>query len=388
MIPYGKHDVTEDDIASVIQILKSEFLTQGPTVPKFETAVASYCKVKHAVAVNSATSALHIALLALGVGKEDHVWTVPITFVATANAARYCDAIVDFVDIDPKTYNISIDALKEKLKKTLADEPEKLPKVVIPVHLTGQTCDMEAIHSLSKEYNFRLVEDASHAIGGKYKGEPVGCCKYSDVTVFSFHPVKIITTAEGGMALTNSEHLKTLMELYRSHGVTRNPEMLTRETNNGSWYYEQLVLGFNYRMNDIQAALGLSQLKRLDTYVDARRRIAANYDKKLAGLPITLPEQAHFSYSAYHLYVIRLDNSKTTLRSHRKIFEVLRSKGILVNLHYIPVHLQPYYASLGFKKGDFPNSEIYYEEAISIPIFPTMTSQEQEFVISAIKSCV
>jgi UDP-4-amino-4,6-dideoxy-N-acetyl-beta-L-altrosamine transaminase len=371
MIPYGRQSISEQDIQAVVDVLRSDFLTQGPAVPAFEKAVATYCGAMHAVATNSATSALHIACLAIGVGKGDIVWTSPITFVASANCALYCGAEVDFVDIDPQTYNISVEKLKTKLEH--AEKSGKLPKVIIPVHLAGQSCDMAAIHALSAQFGFRIIEDASHAIGGKYQDLPIGDCRYSDITVFSFHPVKIITTGEGGMAVTNNAELAGQMQLLRSHAITRDESSMTHASD-GPWYYQQIGLGFNYRMTDIQAALGLSQMSRLEEFVRRRREIAAIYDKEFAELPITTPWQRPDCDSAYHLYVIRLRTERVT-PSHRQIFESLRAGGIGVNLHYIPVYRQPYYAHFGYKKSDYPEAEKYYAEAISIPIFPNLTDQ-------------
>jgi UDP-4-amino-4,6-dideoxy-N-acetyl-beta-L-altrosamine transaminase len=384
MIPYGRQEITAEDIDAVVAVLKSDFLTQGPTVPAFEKAVASYCSAGHAVAVNSATSALHIACLALGLGPGDILWTSPITFVASANCALYCGAEVDFVDIDPKTYNLSSERLEEKLKK--AAESGKLPKIVVPVHLCGQPCDMKRIWELSREYGFRIIEDASHAIGARYQEEPVGNCRYSDITVFSFHPVKIITTGEGGMALTNDVALASKMALLRSHGITRDPDQMTKEPD-GPWYYQQIELGFNYRMTDIQASLGVSQMCRLNDYVVRRQELARRYNELLEGLPMTLPWQHPYSYSAFHLYMIRLSLDKIK-QTHRKIFESMRDQGIGVNLHYIPVHTQPYYQKLGFKMGDFPEAERYYREAISLPMFPALKDAEQTKVIELIKAVI
>lgn len=378
-IPYGRQDIQDSDVAAVIDVLQSNFLTQGPTVPLFEKIVGEYCCAGHAVAVNSATSALHVALLALGVGPGDIVWTSPNTFVASSNAALYCGADVDFVDIDLETYNMSISELMHKLER--AQALGVLPKVVIPVHLTGQACDMQAIHELAKRFGFKVVEDASHAIGGKYKDSPIGNCKYSDITVFSFHPVKIVTTAEGGMALTNDPDLAERMRLFRSHGITRDPILMSKVPD-GPWYYEQIALGYNYRMTDLQAALGVSQMERLQGYVDRRHEIARRYSCELADLPLILPKQSEFAHSAYHLYVVRLDLDAISL-DHAQVFRHLLEFGISVNLHYIPVHSQPYYQNLGFKWGDFPNAEAYYKSAISIPMFPTLSGEEQTKVISA-----
>ena len=382
MIPYGRQEVTGKDIDEVVKVLRSDFLTQGPVVPKFENSVANHVGAKYALAVNSATSALHIACLALGLGPSDWLWTSPITFVASANCALYCGAQVDFVDIDPITYNLCPQSLEQKLRE--AEKLGCLPKVLVAVHLCGQPCDMAEIQALSQQYGFKIIEDASHAIGGKYRGEYVGNCRYSDITVFSFHPVKIITTAEGGMALTNDESLANRMELLRSHGITRRPEMMTHASE-GPWYYQQLELGFNYRMTELQAALGLSQMDRLDGYVQQRHVIAKRYDLHLHNLPIQLPWLRPDSYSALHLYVIRLQTVSSSV-SHREVFEALRQHGIGVNLHYIPVHLQPFYARLGFRRGDFPEAERYYEEAISLPMFPTMTAEQQQTVVDALFS--
>ena len=384
MIRYGQQDITQADIDAVVSVLRSLNLTQGPNIPEFEGSVAQFVGAKHAIAVNSATSALHIACLALGLGPGDYLWTTPNTFVASANCALYCGAKVDFVDIDPKTYNLCPQALEAKLME--AEKSGRLPKVVVPVHLTGQPCDMEAIHALGQKYGFKIIEDASHAIGGKYKGEPIGSCRYSDITVFSFHPVKIITTAEGGMALTNCNRLATQLGLLRSHGITRDPELMT-EAMHGPWYYQQVSLGYNYRMTDMQAALGTSQMTRLGAYVERRHEIAARYNELLSELPLTLPWQHPDSYSAYHLYVIRLQLDKIS-RSHLEVFEGLRAKDIIVNLHYIPVHTQPYYRAMGFRQGDYPEAEQYYREAISIPMHPVLTEHEQNTVVSALREAM
>ena len=381
-IPYGRQTIIQTDIDAVVDVLRSDFLTQGPMVPIFEKCVADYCGAQNAVAVNSATSALHIACLALGVGKGDVVWTTPITFVASANCALYCGASIDFVDIDPRTYNLSVERLSEKL--ALAAMLGKLPKVVIPVHLGGQSCDMVALHALGKKYGFMIIEDASHAIGGRYKKELIGNCRYSDITVFSFHPVKIITTAEGGMALTNSSVFANKMALLRSHGITRDPVQMTHASD-GAWYYQQVELGFNYRMTELQAALGISQMKRLDYYVEKRHILSQRYDELLTGLPITIPWQQPDTYSGLHLYVIRLKLAEISV-CHLDVFNMLQQHGIGVNLHYIPVHTQPYFQRMGFKVGDFPEAESYYAEAISLPMYPSLTEAEQDHVLTELKS--
>ena len=384
MIPYGRQDISETDIQAVVDVLRSDYLTQGPAVPAFEKAVASYSGAQHAVAVNSATSALHIACLALSVGKGDIVWTSPITFVASANCALYCGASVDFVDIDAKTYNLSVEKLEERLIQ--AKLLGKLPKVVIPVHLCGQPCDMRAIGKLSKEYGFKVIEDASHAIGGKYLGKPVGNCEYSDITVFSFHPVKIITTGEGGMALTNKPELARKMQLLRSHGITRDEQEMTHIPD-GPWYYQQIALGLNYRMTDIQAALGLSQMSRLDSFVAKRHEIANRYNELLKDLPLTLPYQHADNFSALHLYVIRLQLDKIN-KTHKQVFKSLCAAGVGVNLHYIPVYRQPYYRQFGYNVSDFPESEKYYEEAISLPIYFGLSTNQQRIVENSLHSAI
>jgi UDP-4-amino-4,6-dideoxy-N-acetyl-beta-L-altrosamine transaminase len=381
MIPYGKQDISQADIESVIDVLQSDFLTQGPQVPLFEKTVSDYCGAKYGVAANSATSALHIACMALGLGQGDYLWTSPNTFVASANCGLYCGAQVDFVDIDPLTYNLSSEELEKKLIQAKKDN--KLPKIVIPVHFAGQSCDMKKIHSLSQEYDFKIIEDASHAIGGKYLDKPIGSCLYSDITVFSFHPVKIITTAEGGLATTNDKELSERMQLFRSHGVTRDPELMTKKTE-GDWYYQQLGLGFNYRMTELQAALGISQMGRLDEFVDMRHEYQKRYDELLRRLPIVTPYQDLDSYSALHLYPIQIQRNKVK-NTRKEIFEALRAAGVGVNVHYIPVHTQPYYKNIGFGEGDYPNAERYYENAISIPIFHTMTKGQQDEVCDLLK---
>jgi UDP-4-amino-4,6-dideoxy-N-acetyl-beta-L-altrosamine transaminase len=381
MIPYGKQDINQADIDAVVEALKSDFLTQGPQVPAFEQRVAKHVGARHALAVNSATSALHIACKALGLGEGDWLWTTPITFVASANCGLYCGAQVDFVDIDPQTYNLCPKALEAKLQK--GEQENRLPKVVVAVHLCGQPCDMATIRALSQRYGFRVIEDASHAIGAKYQGQFIGNSRFSDITVFSFHPVKIITTAEGGMAVTNSEELAEKMNQLRSHGITRDPALMTREPD-GPWYYQQVDLGFNYRMTDIQGALGASQMGRLVHYVARRHELAKRYDRLLNGLPIVTPRQHKDGYSAFHLYVIRLKLDEITA-SHVEVFEALKAKEIIVNLHYIPVHTQPYYQEMGFRLGDFPEAEKYYAEAISIPMFPMLTESEQDFVVDSLR---
>ncbi len=381
MIPYGKQDISQQDIDSVVDVLKSDFLTQGPQVPAFESALTEHSGAQYALAVNSATSALHIACLALGLGEGDWLWTTPVTFVASANCGLYCGAKVDFVDIDSATYNMCPKKLEQKL--VTAKATGTLPKVVVPVHLCGQPCDMESIAKLAKEYGFKVIEDASHAIGGQYHEQPIGNCKYSDITVFSFHPVKIVTTAEGGAALTNQKELADKMALLRSHGITRDPEMMT-EASHGGWYYQQVDLGFNYRMTELQAALGVSQMQRLDDFVAARHVLSKRYNEILSALPLVLPYQLKDTYSGLHLFVIRLKLDEISL-THKQVFEALRDNGIGVNLHYIPVHTQPYYQSMGFAEGDFPESESYYKEAISLPMFHSMTIEQQDLVKVALE---
>jgi len=381
MIPYGRQSISEEDIASVVEVLRSDYLTQGPAIPAFEQAIVSYCGAQHAVAVNSATSALHLACLALGVAKGDRVWTSPNTFVASANCALYCEAQVDFVDIDPASYNMSVDQLSEKLAQ--AEKIGCLPKVVIPVHHSGRSCDMKRISELGKKYGFKIIEDASHAIGGKYGGEAVGNCHYSDITVFSFHPVKIITTGEGGVATTNQPDMARKMELLRSHGITRNEAEMTQESE-GTWYYQQTDLGFNYRMTDMQAALGRSQMDRLNEFVSRRHEIAERYQTLLSGTPVTLPGVSGESYSAWHLFAVRLQLGAIN-RTHREVFDAMRQAGIGVNIHYIPVYLQPYYQRMGFRKGYCPESEKYYAEAISLPMYAGLTDSQQDRVVSALE---
>lgn len=379
MIFYGKQSVDQNDIDAVIEVLKSDYLTQGPAIEKFEKYVAEYCGAKYAVAVCNATSALHIACLAAGLGKGDVLWTSPITFTASANCGRYCGADVDFVDIDPVTYNMSIEELEKKLANT-----EVKPKVVVPVHLAGQSCEMDKIYELSKKYGFTILEDASHAIGADYKDTKVGSCKYSDMTVFSFHPVKIVTTGEGGMVLTNDKDLYDKLVLYRSHGITRDEKLMTKQSD-GPWYYQQVDLGFNYRITDMQAALGYSQMQKVDKFVARRRELAARYDELLKDIPIVkLPCQNKDTASSWHLYVLRVDFKKVG-KTKEQVFGEMREKDVCLNLHYIPVHTQPYYQNLGFKDGDFPSSEMYYEEAFTLPLYYSLTNEQQDIVVNALK---
>ena len=381
MIPYGRQIISDDDIEAVEAVLRSDFLTQGPVVYRFERAVADRVGAGHAVAVNSATSALHIACLALDLGPNDLLWTSPITFVASANCGRYCGADVDFVDIDPDTFNICPDALAIKLDE--AEKRGRLPKIIVAVHMCGQSPDMVRIAGLAHAHGVRIIEDASHSIGADYLGTPVGNCAYSDITVFSFHPVKIITTAEGGMAMTNDADLAGRMERLRSHGITRDPDLMTHEAD-GPWYYQQLELGWNYRMTEMQAALGLSQMDQLDAFIARRRALAVAYDVALADLQLRLPGRMKGANSSWHLYVIRLEDPT----HHRIVFDALRESGIGVNLHYIPVHLQPYYRRMGFGPGDFPASGDYYSRAISIPLYAGLTDVEQAQVVLAISDAL
>lgn len=385
MVPYGRQDISETDIEAVVEVLRSDWLTQGPAVPRFEQAVADYCGAKYAVATCNATASLHLACLALDIGPGDHVWTSAVTFVASANCARYCGADIDFVEIDSRTGNMSIERLAEKLAD--AERHGKRPKVVIPVHLCGQSCDMAAIHSLAQKYGFRIIEDASHAIGGKYRGEPVGNCRYSDITVFSFHPVKIITTGEGGMALTNDPALARHMQRYRSHGITSDPGEMQPRPADEIWNYQQIELGYNYRITDIQAALGSSQLARLDEFVARRRDIALRYDVAFADLPIITPWQHPDTRSSYHLYPIRVRQEQCG-RTQRQVYEALHQSGIQANLHYIPVYRQPYYEQMGFRAGRCPEAELYHRETISLPIFPTIRDAQQEAVVAALKNAL
>ena len=382
MIPYGKQDINDSDIEAVVEVLRSSWITQGPKVPEFELAMANYTGASYASAFSSATSALHVACIALGLEKGDWLWTTPISFVASANCGRYCGASIDFVDIDPQTANLCPQYLEQKLKRAKIEN--KLPKVVVPVHLAGSSCEMEKIKSLSDEYGFYIIEDASHAIGGKYQNAIIGGCQYSDITVFSFHPVKIITTAEGGVATTNSFELSRKMSFLRSHGVTRDSDLMVG-VSDGDWYYQQIDLGYNYRMTDIQAALGINQLKRVDQFVKTRNELANRYDQMLVDLPLILPVRHSGIYSALHLYLIRIDKEQTEI-TRKDVFDTLRKKGVGVNVHYIPIHTQPYYQKLGFKQGDFPNAEAYYQQAITLPLFHLLKHQEQDYIVSTLKN--
>jgi UDP-4-amino-4,6-dideoxy-N-acetyl-beta-L-altrosamine transaminase len=380
VIPYGRQHLDEDDVKAVVETLTSNWLTQGPAIPKFETALADYCGANFGIAVNSATSALHIACLALGVSEGDRVWTSPNSFVASSNCALYCGAKVDFVDIDLHTGNMCVDALRNKL--ALAESTNALPKVVIPVHFAGQPCDMKEIRALSKQYGFFVIEDASHAVGAKYQEKFVGSCEFSDICVFSFHPVKIITTMEGGMALTNNSEWAEKMRMLRSHGITNDPEKMT-EDSHGPWYYQQIALGFNYRMTDVEAALGLSQLKKLPGFLEKRNTLAAHYDERFASKENISPlKQSNNRYSSYHLYVVRA--SGLTRKEHAFVVEQLRDKGVFAHLHYIPIHCQPYYKNLGFNIGDFPNAERYYEQAITLPLFPELTREQIDLIVDSL----
>lgn len=376
-IPYARQSVSEEDINAVVSVLRSDWLTQGPAIAEFERAVAGYCGADHAVAVNSATSALHIACLALGLKPGDTLWTSPNTFVASANCGLYCGASVDFVDIDPATGNMSADSLTRKLEE--AEKKGRLPKVIIPVHFSGQSCEMDRIAGLAKRYGFKVIEDASHSIGGRYQGKKIGSSAFSDMTVFSFHPVKIITTGEGGMVVTNRKDLYERLTLLRSHGITRDPAMMEGGSH-GPWYYQQIELGFNYRITDIQAALGRSQMNRLDEFVTRRNQIADRYDRLLKEMPLRLPLRRPEAYSACHLYVVRLKDEKV----HLRVFNELCASGIGVNLHYIPVHTHPYYKGLGFKDGAFPEAERHYREAISLPMYYSLTDSEQDRVVETL----
>ncbi|WP_236209048.1 UDP-4-amino-4,6-dideoxy-N-acetyl-beta-L-altrosamine transaminase [Pseudomonas tohonis] len=382
MIPYGRQNISQADIDAVVDTLRSDWLTQGPAIERFEQAVAQRCQAAHGIAVSNATAALHIACLALDLGPGDRLWTSPNTFVASANCGLYCGAQVDFVDIDPATLNLDVAQLDARLQR--AERDGTLPKVVVPVAFAGQSCDMARIAELARRYGFRVIEDASHAIGARYGGRPVGCCEHADITVFSFHPVKIITTGEGGLLTTNDARLAERLRRLRSHGITRDPAAMTGPSE-GPWYYQQLELGFNYRMTDLQAALGLSQLQRLDAFVARRRQLVARYGERLADLPLELPQVQAGAEPAWHLYPVRLRLERLQ-HGHRAIFEALRGAGIGVNLHYIPVHLQPYYQQLGFAPGDFPEAERYYAEALSLPLFPDLTDEQQDQVASTLAS--
>lgn len=382
MIPYGRQDISEADIQAVVDVLRSDFLTQGPAVPAFEKAIAGYCNAQHAVAVNSATTALHMACMAFELSPGDRLWTVPNTFVASANCARYCGAEVDFVDIDPQTWNLSVPKLREKL--ACAKKNGHLPKVVVPVHFAGQPTEQEAIWDLAQDYGFRVLEDASHSIGASRNGEPVGSCRWSDVTVFSFHPVKILTTGEGGMALTNDHAIAGKMAMLRTHGITREASQFIHAST-GPWYYEQQMLGCNYRMTDIQAALGTSQFTRLSSYVERRNILAQRYDHVLKDFPLQLPTVQSKNRSAFHLYVVRLKRNATP-KTHRQVFDEMRQRGVGVNLHYMPVHLQPYYRNLGFLPGQFPEAEAHGDEAITLPMYSMLTDQQQDHVVRALRA--
>ncbi len=377
MIPYAKQSISEQDIEAVAKVLRSDFITQGPVVVQFEQAIAEYCGADYTIAVSHGTAALHLACLALDVGEGDSVWTSPNSFVASANCALYCGAKIDFIDIDPQTYNISMTQLKDKLK--LAEQNNTLPKVLIPVHFSGQSCDMQAIKSLSQQYGFSIIEDAAHALGGEYQKTKIGSCHYSDISIMSFHPAKMITSGEGGMLLTNRQDLADSIEQLRSHGITRNPEQM-KGASHGSWYYQQLDLGFNYRITDIQAALGLSQLQRLDDFVSQRRALAKHYNEKLQGLALTIPWQHPDTQSSWHLYVICLQLEHLNV-GRKQIFDLLRQAGVGVHVHYIPIHTQPFYQEKGFKEGDFPASEAYYATALTLPLFAEMSVEQLDFIV-------
>lgn len=385
MIPYGRQSITEAEIAAVNAVLRSDFLTQGPQVPAFEAAMCQVTGAAHAVAVNSATSALHIACLALGLGPGDVLWTAPNTFVASANVGRLCGADVDFVDIDPRSYCMCADALADKLRA--ANRAGRLPRVIIPVHFAGQSAEMDRIGALARAYGVRVIEDASHCIGGAWGGRPIGACAHSDIAVFSFHPVKIMTTAEGGVATTQDADLAAKMGLFRSHGVTRDPDLMRAPEAAEPWEYEQVALGLNYRMTELQAALGVVQAERLQAFVETRHRLAQRYDALLADLPLILPWQDPRGYSALHLYPIQIDDARTD-KTRRQVFDALRAAGIGVNVHYIPVHTQPYYRDLGFAQGDFPVSEAYYARAMSIPLYYDLTEAMQDQVVAALRDAL
>ena len=383
-IPYGRQSIDEQDIAAVVEVLRSDFLTQGPAIERFENAVKTWCGADHGLAVADGTAALHLAAKALGLTHGDWLWTSPITFVASANCARYCGAQVDFVDVDPGTINMCPQRLAEKLVR--AEKEGKLPKVVVPVHFGGQSCAMDEIQALAKQYGFKVMEDASHALGGTYLGQRVGGCQWSDVVTHSFHPVKIVTTGEGGLMTTNDSALHQRMSILRTHGITRDPSLMQGESE-GGWYYQQIELGYNYRMTDIQAALGTSQMRKLEPFIARRREIAALYDDVLSGLPLRPLKRDPRAESAWHLYMIRLDLTSIA-RTRREVFDRLRAQGVLVNVHYIPVHLQPDYVRLGFKEGMFPEAERYYQEAITLPMFPAMTNQDVLRVRDALVSAL
>jgi UDP-4-amino-4,6-dideoxy-N-acetyl-beta-L-altrosamine transaminase len=384
MIPYGRQDIGDAEVAAVTQVLRSDWLTQGPAIEALERAVADYCGARYAVAVCNGTASLHVACMALALKPGDMVWTSPNSFVASANCARYCGADVDFVDIDPRTYNMGSVALARKLEQ--ADKAGKLPKAIIPVHFSGQPCDMAAIGALAKRYGVKVIEDAAHAIGADYRGVKIGAGAHSDMTSFSFHPVKIMTTAEGGMVTTNDEELYRRLAMLRTHGITRDPDFMTGESE-GGWYYEQIELGYNYRITDVQAALGLVQLSRIEPFLARRRELARRYDTALADLPLTLPWQHPDGRSAYHLYVIKVDTAACG-KTRRQVYDELRAAGVGVQVHYIPIHTQPYYRQLGFAPGQFPEAEAYYADALSLPIFTRLTDAEQDKVIDALRRAV
>ncbi len=381
MIPYGKQNISKSDIKAVKEVLESNLITQGPIVPKFERKICELVGSRFAFAVNSATSALHISCISLGLKKGDYLWTSPNSFVASSNCALYCGAKVDFVDIDPETFNMDMKLLKKKLE--VAKKANKLPKIIIPVHMAGLSCDMKSLKDLSKRYNFKIIEDASHGIGSKYNGINVGSCAYSDITVFSFHPVKIITTGEGGVATTNDSDTAKKLDVLRTHGITKNKDEMLFSPH-GDWYFEQIYLGYNYRMTDIHAALGLNQLKRLDKFISKRNRIAEKYDSKLEALPLQTPKRVKDSYSSFHLYIVRINLGEIS-KSKKTIFDFLRKKGIGVNIHYIPIHYHPYYKDMNFKEGDFPETEKYYNEALSLPIYPDLSNKDQNYVVKCLK---
>ena len=381
MIPYGKQSISKSDIEAVKKVLKSDFITQGPKVPEFEKIVKNFVGSKYAFAMNSATSSLHIACLAIGLKKGDFLWTSSNSFVASANCGIYCGAKIDFVDIDPNSYNMDMKLLKEKLE--IAKKNKKLPKVVIPVHMAGQSCDMKTMRALSKQYGFKIIEDASHGIGSKYNDKYVGGCQYSDITVFSFHPVKIITTGEGGVATTNNRALAKKIDILRTHGITKNKKDMINPSH-GPWYFEQLELGFNYRMTDIHASLGINQMKSLKKFVTKRNSLARNYNNLLKALPLSTPEQSENTLSSFHLYIVRIDLKKLKNKKN-KIFNLLRKKGIGVNVHYIPIHYHPFYQNLKFKKGYLPETEKYYEEALSLPIYPDLSFKDQKYIVNSLE---